>query len=153
MKKDSFSKALSYSHRLLSYRGRTKKEVERRLSEKGYGRECVEQVLRQLSEKRFIDDRCFAREWIKKVSVSRPMGIFAIKSELKKKGLEEGLIDDAFGDEEVGYNEREVAGCLAQQVLGQVREKDGLMRKKKVHDYLARRGFSFDVINDITDGV
>ncbi len=151
MKKDSFAKALSYAHRLLSLRERTAKEVERRLKEKGYGGECARQVLQRLSEKRFIDDRRFAREWIKNSSALRPTGIFAIKSELKRKGLEEGLINDAFDDDEVGYNEREVAGSLAEKLLESTRETDRLRRKKKVHGYLARRGFSFDVINDITD--
>lgn len=151
MNKDPFSKALSYAYRLLAIRERTEKEIKTRLNEKGYEKGCIEEVVQYLKDKKLLDDDRFAKEWIKKRSIFSPKGAFAIRDELLKKGIEENIIDSAFKDEKVGYNEYAVCKALADKRIGSLKKLKKIEQKKSIYGYLARRGFSFDVINDIID--
>ena len=151
MKKGPFARALGYAYRLLSIKGRTVKEMEKRLKEKGHKRECVEQVLEDLSNKKLLDDKRYAAEWIRASATIRPKGVWAIKSELGKKGLGEDLVNSILKDADVGYDEYSVAKALADKRAESLSDKEIIKRKKGVCDYLARRGFSFDIINDIVD--
>jgi regulatory protein len=151
MKEDPFFKALSYAQRFLAIKDRSQREVEGHLREKGYGKDSITKVIEHLCHKRLIDDGRFAREWIKASSTYRPKGIVAIKDELVKKGVNEILINDALKDDDVGYDERKVAKALADKRLESIRDASGIKRRKSLYSYLARRGFSFDIINDIID--
>lgn len=147
--KDSFSKALNYAYRLLAIRGRSQKEIEIRLRDKGYGDDPTGKVIEILLDKGFLNDQRFIRECIKVSTASRPKGILAIKDELRRKGLKEALVNDALEDASVGYDELEVARNLARKKSKSLGKPDKIKDKKGLYSYLARRGFSFDVINDV----
>jgi len=91
------------------------------------------------------------REWLKASSTWKPKGVLAIKSELYKKGINEGLINEALKDADIGYDEYKVAKAIIEKKSKALKDINKLKRKKSLYSYLARRGFSFDVINDIIE--
>jgi regulatory protein len=148
-----FSGALGYAHRLLAVRDRSEKEIRDRLSSKGHDAGSIEQVVDDLRERGLLDDKRFAREWIKTRMTGSPRGVYAIRKELLGKGIGEELIKQALEDADTGYDEKKVAARLAAKKLDSIKSGDMARRKKSLHDYLARRGFSFDTINDVLDGI
>lgn len=127
-----FSEALGYAYRLLGVRERSEKEMRERLMRKGYDVQCVEGIVETLKGEGLVDDSKFVRLWAEDRAAHNPKGIRAIKQELLKKGIEGRLVDDFFKDPHSGYDEYAAA-------------------KKAVYGYLARRGFSHDVIEDIVE--
>lgn len=150
--KDPFSNALNQAYRLLAVRDRSEDELRARLRIKGYGKRRIDEVIESLKGKGYIDDNRFAKDWIKNRSLSNQKGAFAIRDELLKKGIDKALIEDIMKDEG-GYNEYEAAKALAAKKIESLGDADGVKIKKSVYSYLARRGFSFDVINEIVDGL
>jgi len=144
---------LDYAYRLLSIKDRTAKEMAGRLREKGFDEPGSKEVLDHLMASGLINDRRYAVEWVKKSSAIKPKGVFAIKKELEKKGLTEDFINAALESAEAGYDELDVASALAGSRLEKLKQKNRNEQRKSVYDHLARRGFSFDVINDILEKI
>ncbi len=153
MNKNSSSKALNSAYRLLAVKDRGEKELAGRLRAKGFGSRGITDAMERLKAEGLINDARFIKRWIADCMAFRPKGPLAIRSELIKKGLEKGLIDTIMGDDSTGYNERDLAASLAEKKIESLEDASNIRRKKAVYEYLARRGFSFDVINDIIDGL
>jgi len=153
MDSDPFSKALKSCYRLLAVRDRSEKELRIRLKTKNYSDRRIDEVIEYLKEINLIDDARFAREWIKSRTALKPKGIPALKNELLKKGIDRAIIDSLINKRDLGYSEYDTAKTLADRKIESLGGLKGIKRKKTVYNYLARRGFSFDVINDIVDRV
>ena len=153
MKKNPYLKALNYAYRLLSISERSEKEIERRLKEKGHNRDRIGEVVWYLKEKDLLNDERFIRAWIKKCTQSTPKGALAIKDELLKRGLKADLVDRVFKDVDTEYDECALAKSLVDKRLKSLKSLNGVKRKKSIYGYLARRGFSFDIINDIIESI
>ncbi len=61
---DCFNKALQYSLLLLKYRARTKKEIFRRLKEKGWKNLLITKVVNYLNENKYLNDNEFVELFI-----------------------------------------------------------------------------------------
>lgn len=139
-----FSQARTTAFRLLKIRERSVQELRERLARKNISRPIIERTVEYLLDKRFLNDESFARNWIR-YRQARPFGPQRIKMELRQKGIAEEIIDQeihcAFDNdqEEVVLD---LARRRALRYASDVPEK----RKKKVFDFLARRGFGLDLI-------
>ncbi len=151
MKRTPFLKALNYAERLLAIKDRSSREIEQRLKDKSYNKDCIAEVVEYLKQKGFMDDKRLVMEWLKASSTWRPKGILAIKSELYKRGINADLINAALKDADTGYDEYKVAKAIVEKRSKALKGINDLKRKKSLYSYLARRGFSFDVINDIME--
>jgi len=65
LKAEEQNKANSYGLKLLSYRGRSEKEIRDKMREKGYELEIVEKTTEFLKEYDYINDSVFAENFIK----------------------------------------------------------------------------------------
>lgn len=153
MKGDPFSKAVEYVYRLLAIRERSEKEIRLKLKEKRCEGGRADGVIDYFKTRNLIDDKRFVRAWIEDRLRFRPKGALAIKRELLKKGVGEDVIDAGLKNSDLGYKEQEMARALAEKRAESLKKLSNLKRKKNIYSYLARRGFSFDVINDIIDGL
>lgn len=150
-KNDPYLKALKFAYRLLSIRDRTEIEIKRRLREKGYDNDIIDKVVEYLKAEGALNEVRFVQAWIKDRSTFRPKGILAIKDELLKMGADEGVIDAALKDSDIGYSEYEAAKALINRKIGSFKKLNRVKCKKRIYTCLAQRGFSFDIINDIID--
>ncbi len=142
---DPFSKALNDSILLLSYRGRSRLELERRLLQKGYDEETVCSVIRYLQERQFIDDQKVARSIASFLIEHRRYGNERIRMELRKRGIERDAVDKVLDELKGDIDWRK-------QALIALRKRfkkglSGLREKKRAYDYLLRKGFDIEVIN------
>ncbi len=142
MTKDPYSRALAYAYRLLAVKDRTERELRQRLRDKGAGSGEIDRIITGLKGSGLVNDDRFARKWVRESLSLRPRGPLAIRSELLRKGLDAAVIDSALSDPENGYNEYDAAHSLARKS-----RKSG----RSLYGYLARRGFSFDVVNEVLE--
>ena len=94
----------------------------------------------------YLDDRAFACYWVENRNTFKPMGVRALRYELRQKGVAPSVInqvlDDMTDENQAAY---EAGSSKARSLRGKTR----LEFKQKLGAYLQRRGFGFEVIGDI----
>ena len=139
------SKAKTIAFRSLKIRERSVLELREKLVLKKVPKDTIDQTIKFLLTKKFLDDRTFARNWIR-YRRARPFGPKRIKLELRQKGVDDEIIAQELEDAFTGFNQEEVVQVLASRRAARYRDEDPIKRKRKVFDFLARRGFSLEMI-------
>jgi len=166
--KKHFSLLFNKATRLLSYRPRSKSEIDFRL--RRYARKqslssinrITPFVLEVLKEKGFIDDLKFAKWWIKQRIDFKPRGKKLLRAELRKKGVESKIINkaiaffwqpeyDVFGKKREAVSDESLARAAAEKKAGALVHLQAPKFKQKLLEFLNRKGFSFPVADKITD--
>ena len=146
-KKRAKDRALNF----LSYRDRSEKEIRTKLKDVGYEENIIDWVIGELQRLKFLDDQRFAQSYAQTQMITRPMGEYFLKRELKQKGIDTELIEQTV---EKIYEEKDqmsVALELAQQRKKRYSNIDEMKAKKRVSDFLLRRGFSWDVVSEVLE--
>ena len=139
------SKAKTIAFRSLKIRERSVLELREKLVLKKVPKDTIDQTIKFLLTKKFLDDRTFARNWIR-YRRARPFGPKRIKLELRQKGVDDEIIAQELEDAFTGFNQEEVVQELASRRAARYRDEEPIKRKRKVFDFLARRGFSLEMI-------
>jgi regulatory protein len=134
----------------LGFRARSRLEIRRRLLQKGYDEELVEETLQALGRSGLVDDAEFSRSWVRSRTAGRPMGPTRIAAELRQKGIERELIDQAL---EPVDPETELGLALAagRRKVEQLGSEDHRTARRKLAAALMRRGFSWEVCSRALD--
>ena len=132
----------------LGNRPRSVSEIRRHLHGKRYDDEAIDGAIDKLRAQRYVNDLDFAKYWIEQRSRFRPKGDRALVSELTNKGVARETINIALGElpaeSETDRARRAIGRSITRwQVL------DPAERKRKIHAFLAARGFDYDVIEEV----
>lgn len=142
----AMQKALNY----LSYRPRSKQEIRQNLKIKHQLEEgIIDQIIERLERSGFVDDQNFAEMWIENRSEFRPRGSHALRLELRKKGIDELTISEALTD----LDEDHLALKAARKQARKYKHLEWLDFRKKMTGFLARRGFNYGLIAEVTPKV
>jgi regulatory protein len=140
---DAKEKARNY----ISYRERSKKEITNYLASKGIQEEVAKKVLDDFEKTDLVDDNRFALSWIKNRTKFNPKGNFALKMELRDRGVDENEIENLLQS----VDEKENARKALEKAIKKYGKKSS--SKKKILEYLKRRGFelqtALEVINEL----
>ncbi|MCQ9207973.1 MAG: RecX family transcriptional regulator [Omnitrophica bacterium] len=140
-------KAKDYVYKLLSYCQRSTREVKERLRKKGFNPAVTRKTIKYLSEINYLNDQEFAKSWIRSKMQSSPVGRAVLRYQLRQKGITEEVLEQALGELSSHYDEFRVAKKLvASRRLRYKGLKDQKKLKKRLYDYLRRRGFSSETI-------
>jgi regulatory protein len=131
----------------LSYRPRSVDEVRKRLQEKEISPEAVEAVLARLQETHLLDDQAFARYWVENREQFGPRSARALKSELRRKGISDGDISASLEE----LDEEDAAYRAARAQARRLNNQDGQIFRKRLGDFLLRRGFGYGVIKHVVN--
>lgn len=125
--------------------------MRERLLRKGYNEDQVQEVLSRLKEAGLIDDLKFAKFWINYRLSCKLRSISFIKNELKNKGVDPDIIEEALaGFKE--FDEKQAVRKLAEKKIKAMRDvNDPIARKRRLYAYLGRRGFSLNMIREVVD--
>ncbi|MEQ9263823.1 MAG: regulatory protein RecX [Balneolaceae bacterium] len=130
-----------YMLRLLGRRDHARNELRDKAQRKDYPLNCIEEVLDELAEKKYIDNLGFAKKFVRDKFEFNKWGINKIKSELFSKGIPEKEISIAL--KEISSNDR--INAIKQLILKNKRkferEADLQKRKKKIFTFLLRKGY------------
>ena len=143
----NLDKAKGYIYNLLRVRPRSEKEIRIKLDSKGFDKSIFEKTITLFRENGLIDDDKFAQAWVESRLRTMPKGDIALRQELKEKGISKEIIEKVlFGKKE---SEEVVAGRLAEERIRRMAGLPKLKVKKRLYDYLMRRGFKYEIIEDV----
>lgn len=148
--KDSIVKAIDAAANLLSYRPRSIQEIRQKLSKKGYEDIVIEIAIERMLDRKYLDDRAFARFWIESRNRSKPRGKRALSYELRNKGVSDAIIRELLDDM---VDESSGAYEAAQKRIRRMRGKTQYEFKQKVGAFLQRRGFNYEAVNQALDTI
>ena len=146
-----YEKAKQKALRYLLYRGRSIKEVQTKLAEKGFGDVVIKKVVDRFTDLRYLDDENFARQWAKSLAVSRLWGDRKIETSLFEKGISRDFIKEAIAEAREEKDERRAIEELVEKRLRRESECEvfSYKGKRRVTQSLAGRGFPVGLILDI----
>lgn len=149
---DTLQKAYDRAVRFLSYRPRSISEVRQHLMhlDAGYSVELVEAVITRLTEQGYLNDAEFARYWVDNRQKFRPKGSHALRQELRQRGLESETIEAALANIDAEESAMQAARPRAER-LAALAHADPVAFRRKLTDFLLRRGFGYDVAEDVVE--
>ena len=146
-KRDGVERAAERALNLLSYRPRSRAEVRRRLAQKGYEEETVEEALDRLTRAGLLDDRAFAHYWVENRFQFNPRGVAVLRQELWQKGVDQAIVEEVLAE----YDEETAAARAAEAAVRRLRRLDPPTFRRRLSDYLRRRGFPYAVIAPLVE--
>lgn len=138
---DAFARSLNF----LKYRPRSRWEIKHYLEKKGFSPSEISDAIERLEHYRYIDDTEFARIWIENRTRNRPRGQFALRCELKEKGVSEEITEKMLAD----FDEEEPAWLAVLPRLERWSGLEPIELKKKIYEYLRRRGFAYTTCEQV----
>ncbi len=145
------ARALSAALAFLAYRPRSEREVRDRLRQKGYPPEAIDAAIEKLRGWRYLDDADFARRWVENRETHQPRGRRLLEQELRRKGIDRDTAREIV--EEADIDERTAALDLARNRLRRLPTGDPAGNRRRLADFLARRGYGWDVVRPTLDAV
>lgn len=141
-----YIKAQDTALHYIGYKMRTVKEIRMKLSEKEFSEEVIEKVIAFLEKYGYADDREYCRKYIKEKLRMKPKSGYALKIELRQRGISARIIDEVMAETEMD-EESDAFHWLERKSRGQWPPADE-KKKKKLYDFLLRKGYSYDVIGE-----
>jgi regulatory protein len=142
---DSRERAMQQALLFLSYRARSENEIRKNLSKHEIPDAVIEETLERLRREGFADDKKFASAWVENRSTFRPRGRRALALELRQKGIDDYTIESALE----GIDDEALAYEAGQKKARKLKVQEWTEFRKKMSEFLARRGFSYSVIAPI----
>jgi regulatory protein len=133
----------------LSYRLRSEAELRGRLGQRGFDGDNVEAVIARLKEQGLVDDLAFAQFWKDNREAFRPRSRWLTKLELRQKGVADEIIDQVVAD----VDEEDSAYRAAVSRARSLPRADYQSFRRRLGEYLKRRGFSYQVITHTIERV
>jgi regulatory protein len=133
----------------LSYRQRSSKEVVVHLTKKGFDQECAEDVTQHLQTLKMIDDDRFAHAFVRDRLKRKPTGQALLRQQLLVKGISSVMTDKVLA-ELISPQSQQASALQAakrkiQLTQTTAKKIDAEKRKKRILDFLLRRGFSYEI--------
>ena len=139
----SVARCLNAAYRFLSYRPRSEAEMKDRLHRRGFVDSQIEIVINKLKEQKLLDDTAFAQFWKENRDAFRPRSQRMTRMELRRKGVADEIIKEVTDDSNDMDSAYQAALKKAQRLSGE----DYEVFRRRLGDYLKRRGFGYTVIN------
>jgi regulatory protein len=139
---DAYTRAVG----LLARREHSGRELRRKLDARGVEPDEAEAALRRLAEQGYQDDARFA-DMLVRSRIGAGQGPQRIRAELGTHGIDDSAVEAAFDENPVDWTEE------ARRVVQRRYRPDELadpLRRRKVIEFLLRRGFELDVARTAT---
>ncbi len=141
-----YERAKSIALNYLSRRMRSEKEVYKKLVEKEINDEIIEKTIDFLKKYNYINDETFVKHYIKDKLNLKGHGKKKIIYDLKDLGIDINIIEKFFEENET-FEEDEVATAMKMATKkAKNLDLNDFKQRKKLNDYLLRRGFSYNII-------
>lgn len=146
---DEFARAYARALRYLTSRPRSAQEVRRNLAQKEVPEPLIDIVLQRLESDGYVDDREFARFWVRNRDEFSPRGVRGLQYELQQKGVHATIIDEALAE----FDANDAAMRAARKKLRYYSRQAETAQefRQKMGGYLMRRGFNYDSVRTVID--
>ena len=147
IKKAEFQKSLDKTINFCLVRPRSVKEVTDFFKRKEIDRTLQEEIVKRLEKLELIDDIKFAKWWIEQRLEFRSKSKKDIVQELRTKGVKQEIINQVLQNTEI--DEVKIAKELMKKKMYKWKNLEPRLTRQKITQYLAGKGFTWDVINKI----
>lgn len=110
--------------------------------------EMIQEVVSRLESQKYINDQDFARYFIENRHQNKGISTKRLIQELKIKGIDNDIIEQAIFDQGTGNFLRDEEVEIEKMIKKQLRKTSD---RQKIIAYLARQGFSYDLIKTKLD--
>ncbi len=145
----TFDRALD----LLAYRGRATRELRTALVRKGEDAASVDHAIERLTDMGLLDDAVYARQYAHAKIVGAGFSRRRLQAELSKRGVAREVADDAiaaaFAEDDVDSDA--ILERVASRKLRSLASEDPPTRRRRLYEFLARRGYDSDDIRRVMD--
>lgn len=148
---DQILAAKEAAFHLLKFRERSTEEIRDRLRKKQYSAKVIDEVIQHLVDKDFLNDQHFAEMFAEDQLARKNIGPMRLRAELQKKKLPKQLIEHTIEKTYQKYDIREQAEQAAAKKRKTLKNVDAETAYRRLTNYLARRGFSWEVISDVVN--
>ncbi len=131
------NKAMTY----LSYQPRSILEVKNFLNKKEFNNKIINLTINYLIDKKYLDDKSYAKLYIESKAKRKPKSVFALRFELCNKGIDHTITDPILDK----YDDRELAKKAVEPKMRTWNGYPEPKLKKKLMNFLQYRGFSYDI--------
>lgn len=142
--RDHDQRCLNAAVRYLGYRPRSESEIRQRLLRRGFDSEAAEKTLARLKEQGLVDDAAFARLWKDNRESFSPRSRRLTGLELRRKGLPADVIESVTSE----IDESDSAYRAALVKARRLPLSDYQFFRRRLGEYLRRRGFGYGIINE-----
>ncbi len=146
---DCFHRCLNTAAHYLGYRPRSEFELRERLQRRGFDGDSVGAVLAKLKEQGLVDDMAFAQFWRDNRQSFSPRSQWLTKLELRQKGIAADIIDQVV--EAVDNADSAYRAALSK--ARSLSQSDYQSFRRRLGEYLKRRGFGYGVINHTVERI
>jgi regulatory protein len=144
-RKRAYAAALTF----LGERVRSQAEVTQRLEQREFTPEAIAQTLARLQQEGYLDDTTFGQQWVANRQRFSPRSERALRYELRRKGMENSLIDEVIQEAEI--DEDAAAWAALQPKITRWQNLERAQFSQKAGGFLARRGFGHEVARRVID--
>ena len=132
---------------MISRRPRSELELRRYFEKRGVPTEIQARAMNRLRDRGLIDDLAFAKAWVENRWLFRPRGLVALRVELRRKGIADEISETVLN----GFDEEQAALRAARKPAGRWKQLAADEFRRRLGDYLTRRGFAFELIPTVVD--
>ena len=144
IKKAEFQKTLEKILKFATLRPRSEREIRGWLKRKKIHESLHKDLFDRLNHLELVDDRKFAEWWVGQRLEFSPRAKKILDYELRAKGIKKEIIEEVMSYVEV--DEEGIAKTLLEKKSYRWKDISKLERKKKMVEFLGRKGFSWEVI-------
>jgi regulatory protein len=151
------SESIRYSVRswllsLLAKKNYTRKQLFDKCSSSGYDAEVVNEILDEFEQKKWLNEAEYAAAFVRDKSSLNRWGPGKIRHKLSELGVNKGFGDAAIRDNVSAEDQIEAIRQLVSKRRNHyLREEDLTKRRKKIIDYLLRKGYDSSIVFDNID--
>ena len=142
---DAYDAAVRY----LGGRPHTVAEIHRHLRSKKFEAETIDHAIDRLRAQRYVDDEAFARWWVEQRERFKPRGHRALRTELAQKGVGRDVVELVLGERAPDADVEQARRALSRPLTRWADMPDA-EKRRKIHGYLAARGFDYETIDEVT---
>jgi len=142
---DDKERALQSALRFIGYKQRTEAEVINKLEKLNYSSKVIDKIIQELKDKKYVDDKEFAVQWVEIRGESNPRGKNLLLFELRKKGIPADVIEEAI---ENVPDEAIMALKLGKKYLNRFSSLSDDDFRKKMTGVFLRRAFPYPIVNE-----
>lgn len=130
--------------RLLTVAPRSRADLEKKLAQRGCVPEVARVVLDRMAEVGLVDDEAYAGMLVRSQRAGRGLARTALRSELRKKGIDKEVIEGAVADVS-DEDERAQARRIVDKKLATMHGLPAQTQARRLAAVLARKGYGSEV--------
>lgn len=147
VKKAEFQKTLDKLLKFATLRPRSEKEIRDYFRRKKVHESLHEELFNRLSRLELVNDEKFASWWVEQRQSFKPKPKRILLRELRIKGIDKEIIENVLGEEKI--DEEKMARELIEKKAYKWKDLPARLARQKMSQYLAGKGFGWDVIEKV----